>query len=239
MIPVPSDVRVWLAVGRTDMRRGMNGLALQVQEALGRDPFVGDLFVFRGARGDLIKILWHDGLGLVALRQRTGIHTAPLSSSAEDFWRTGILGASCCPIDEPVPSAAMFLRQVCIGNFVQAVVPVVGVAGDEAMFGPSGDCVFVDIETRGRFLFCQHSALSQPVVARAQLVFVDEIGNAQGREAGVVAAASRRLARTISVLVEEFGDLGIDVVVEELVDEFDDAGLRLDLLRRRISGSWW
>jgi transposase len=38
MIPVPSGVRVWLAVGRTDMRRGMNGLALQVQEALQRDP---------------------------------------------------------------------------------------------------------------------------------------------------------------------------------------------------------
>ena len=38
MIPFPSGVRVWLAVGRTDMRRGMNGLALQVQEALGRDP---------------------------------------------------------------------------------------------------------------------------------------------------------------------------------------------------------
>jgi transposase len=64
MIPVPSDVRVWLAVGRTDMRRGMNGLALQVQEALGRDPHAGDLYVFRGARGDLIKIIWHDGIGM-------------------------------------------------------------------------------------------------------------------------------------------------------------------------------
>jgi transposase len=64
MIPVPSGVRVWLAVGRTDMRRGMNGLALQVQETLRRDPHAGDLFVFRGARGDLIKILWHDGLGM-------------------------------------------------------------------------------------------------------------------------------------------------------------------------------
>ena len=59
MIPVPSGVRVWLAVGRTDMRRGMNGLALQVQEALRGDPHAGDLYVFRGARGDLIKILWH------------------------------------------------------------------------------------------------------------------------------------------------------------------------------------
>jgi transposase len=64
MIPVPSGVRVWLAVGRTDMRRGMNGLALQVQEALGRDPHTGDLYVFRGARGDLVKILWHDGVGM-------------------------------------------------------------------------------------------------------------------------------------------------------------------------------
>ena len=68
MIPVPSGVRVWLSVGKTDMRRGMNGLALQVQEALGRDPFAGDLYVFRGrhywfwrmrARGDLVKVLWH------------------------------------------------------------------------------------------------------------------------------------------------------------------------------------
>jgi transposase len=48
----------------------MNGLALQVQETLGRDPFAGDLFVFRGARGDLIKILWHDGLGLSLCAKR-------------------------------------------------------------------------------------------------------------------------------------------------------------------------
>ena len=63
MIPVPSGVRVWLASGVTDMRRGMNTLALQVQQDIGRDPHAGDLFVFRGRRGDVIKILWHDGLG--------------------------------------------------------------------------------------------------------------------------------------------------------------------------------
>ena len=51
MIPVPSNVRAWLSVGRTDMRRGMNSLALQVQEAPHRDPHVGDLYVFRGKRG--------------------------------------------------------------------------------------------------------------------------------------------------------------------------------------------
>lgn len=70
MIPVPSGVRVWLAVGRTDMRRGMNSLALLVQEALGRDVHAGDLYVFRGRRGDLIKIVWHDALGMSLYAKR-------------------------------------------------------------------------------------------------------------------------------------------------------------------------
>lgn len=69
-IAVPSGVRVWLAGGVTDMRRGMNGLTLQVQQGLRRDPHAGDLFVFRGRRGDLIKILWHDGVGLSLYAKR-------------------------------------------------------------------------------------------------------------------------------------------------------------------------
>lgn len=70
MIVPPTEVRVWLANGHTDMRRGMNGLALQVQEALQRDPHTGDLYVFRGRRGDLVKILWHDGLGMSLYAKR-------------------------------------------------------------------------------------------------------------------------------------------------------------------------
>ena len=70
MIPIPSGVKVWIATGITDMRRGMNGLSLQVQEAFGRDPHAGDLYVFRGRRGDLIKMLWHDGLGLSLYAKR-------------------------------------------------------------------------------------------------------------------------------------------------------------------------
>ena len=70
MIPVPSGVRVWLAVGHTDMRRGMNSLALQVQEVLKRDPHAGDLYVFRGKRGHLLKILWHDGIGMSLYAKR-------------------------------------------------------------------------------------------------------------------------------------------------------------------------
>ena len=50
MIPVPTGVRVWLATGHTDMRKGFDGLALLVQETLRRDPHCGHLFVFRGRR---------------------------------------------------------------------------------------------------------------------------------------------------------------------------------------------
>ncbi len=52
MIAIPSNVRVWLATGHTDMRRGFPSLALLVQESLKYDPHVGDLYVFRGRRGD-------------------------------------------------------------------------------------------------------------------------------------------------------------------------------------------
>ena len=82
MIPVSGGVRVWLASGVTDMRRGMNTLALQVQEGLGRDPHAGDLYVFRGRRGDLVKILWHDGAGisLYAKRLERGRFQWPVTS---------------------------------------------------------------------------------------------------------------------------------------------------------------
>ncbi len=77
MIPVPSHVRVWLAVGRTDMRRSMNGLALQVQEAMKRDPHAGDLYFFRGRGCDLIKINGHDGLGMSLHAKRRLIWPSP------------------------------------------------------------------------------------------------------------------------------------------------------------------
>lgn len=82
MIPVPSGVRVWIAVGHTDMRAGMNGLALKVQELLKRNPHSGDLFVFRGRRGDLIKILWHDafGMSLYAKRLEKGKFIWPVTT---------------------------------------------------------------------------------------------------------------------------------------------------------------
>jgi len=70
MIPVPTGARIWVATGATDMRKGMQGLALLVQESLDRDPFAGDVFVFRGRGGSLIKALWHDGIGLSLYAKR-------------------------------------------------------------------------------------------------------------------------------------------------------------------------
>jgi transposase len=70
MTPVPAGVRVWLAAGHTDMRKGFDGLALLVQETLKRDPHDGQLFVFRGKRGDLIKLIWHDGQGMCLFAKR-------------------------------------------------------------------------------------------------------------------------------------------------------------------------
>jgi len=64
MIAFPAGAKVWIAGGVTDMRCGMNSLALKVQQGLGRDPHGGEIFCFRGRRGDLLKIPWHDGVGM-------------------------------------------------------------------------------------------------------------------------------------------------------------------------------
>lgn len=54
---MPSDARVWIAMGHTDMRKGMQGLALLVQQGLERDPHGGHLYVFRGRARSLCKII--------------------------------------------------------------------------------------------------------------------------------------------------------------------------------------
>jgi transposase len=64
MIPLPSGVKIWVATGHTDMRKGMAGLSLLIQEHFKRDPYVGDVYLFRGRSGTLIKAIWHDGIGL-------------------------------------------------------------------------------------------------------------------------------------------------------------------------------
>jgi len=78
-----AGARVWIAGGVTDMRCGMNSLALKVQQGLGRDPHGGEIFCFRGRKGDLIKILWHDcvGMSLYLKRLEAGKFIWPVSQS--------------------------------------------------------------------------------------------------------------------------------------------------------------
>jgi transposase len=70
MIALPPGVRVYLACGVTDMRKGMVGLAMLVQQGLSEDPFNGALYAFRGRRAGLIKLIWHDGIGLYMLTKK-------------------------------------------------------------------------------------------------------------------------------------------------------------------------
>ena len=70
MIVLPSGARVWLACGYTDMRKGMDGLAMLAQQVLQENPFSGALFAFRGKRGGLVKLLWFDGQGLCLFSKR-------------------------------------------------------------------------------------------------------------------------------------------------------------------------
>ncbi|VVE85890.1 IS66 family insertion sequence element accessory protein TnpB [Pandoraea sputorum] len=114
MIGLPSNTRVWIAAGVTDMRCGFNGLAAKVESVLHKDPFSGHIFLFRGRRGHLLKALcWSDGgLCLLAKRLEKGrfawpradggvvaLTTAQLSLLLEGFdWRE--------PIDAARPRSA-------------------------------------------------------------------------------------------------------------------------------------
>ena len=70
MIDLRAGTRIWLAAGVTDMRRGFQGLSAQVQTVLEQQPFSGHVFVFRGRRGDIVKVLWFDGDGLCLFAKR-------------------------------------------------------------------------------------------------------------------------------------------------------------------------
>ena len=79
MISIPAGVRIYLACGVTDMRKGFDRLSMMVQDTLKENPFSGALFCFRGRRGDLMKVLYWDGQGfcLFAKRLEKGRFTWP------------------------------------------------------------------------------------------------------------------------------------------------------------------
>jgi transposase len=70
VIEPPAGTKIWIAAGVTDLRRGFDGLSSQVQNTLQQQPFSGHIFVFRGRRGDIVKLLWWDGDGLCLFAKR-------------------------------------------------------------------------------------------------------------------------------------------------------------------------
>jgi transposase len=70
VISLPAGTQIWIAAGVTDLRRGFTGLSGMVQTVLHENPFSGHIFLFRGRRGDLIKMLWFDGDGLCLFAKR-------------------------------------------------------------------------------------------------------------------------------------------------------------------------
>jgi transposase len=70
MITLPSHTQIWIAAGVTDLRRGFDGLSALIQTKLEKSPLSGQVFIFRGRRGDLVKLIWFDGDGLCLFQKR-------------------------------------------------------------------------------------------------------------------------------------------------------------------------
>jgi transposase len=91
MIGLPAGTKIWLAAGVTDMRAGMNGLAAKAQTALAEDPFSGDVLLFRGRRGDMVKVL-----SPVLRRRRAAAWICVLASRAQPSGRVCVPPAQGC-----------------------------------------------------------------------------------------------------------------------------------------------
>lgn len=116
MIPVPTGVKVWLATGHTDMRKGFPGLSLMVQETLKRDPMCGHLFVFRGRGGGLIKVIWHDGQGacLFTKKLERGRFIWPSAADGTVVITPAQLGYLLEGIDWRMPQKVTSMNGLCV-----------------------------------------------------------------------------------------------------------------------------
>jgi transposase len=94
VIALPAGTRIWIAAGVTDMRRGFHGLSAQVQTVLEQQPLSGHVFVFRGRRGDIVKVLWFDGDGLCLLAKRLERGRAILRSCLQPSFPTSMRSTS-------------------------------------------------------------------------------------------------------------------------------------------------
>jgi transposase len=111
---IPANTQIWVAAGVTDMRRGFTGLSAMVQTALQQSPLSGHVFVFRGRRGDVIKLLWHDGDGLCIFHKRldSGRFVWPKAESGSISMTRAQLAMLCEGIDwrRPARTSALLME---------------------------------------------------------------------------------------------------------------------------------
>lgn len=103
---IPTNRRIWIVAGITDMRRGLTSLSGLVQTSLEQSPLSGEVYVFRGRRGDLIKILFHDGEGICLFQKRLdrGRFVWPQAESGTISLSRAQLSMLCEGIDWRQPS---------------------------------------------------------------------------------------------------------------------------------------
>ncbi len=102
MILVPAGVRVHIALGVTDMRKGLDGLAMLVQGVLEQDPFSGHLFAFRGRKANLIKIVFWDGTGLCLFTMRLEEGRFPWPAAGESGGTVALTSAQLSMLIEGI-----------------------------------------------------------------------------------------------------------------------------------------
>lgn len=108
---MPSLEKVWLVIDTIDMRTGIDGLSLRIQNTLGRSPCDGSAYAFRNRRGNRIKLLVWDGTGVWCCQRRLhrGHFTWPTSqdltvSLSISQWRWLITGVDWQRLDAPAPA---------------------------------------------------------------------------------------------------------------------------------------
>ncbi|WP_346654752.1 IS66 family insertion sequence element accessory protein TnpB [Burkholderia stabilis] len=115
MIGFPAGTRIWFAVGVTDMHCGFQGLAAKVQTAFEENPLGSNVFIFRGRRGDLVKLLWttDDGLWLLAKRLERGRFILPRADRGKIHLTSAQLSMLLKGIDwrQPRHTAALSMLQ--------------------------------------------------------------------------------------------------------------------------------
>jgi transposase len=111
---IPANTQIWIAAGVTDMRRSFTGLSAMVQTTLEQSPLSGHVFVFRGRRGDVINLLWHDGDGLCIFHKRldSGRFVWPKAESGSISLTRAQLAMLCEGIDwrRPVRTSAPLME---------------------------------------------------------------------------------------------------------------------------------